>query len=290
MSKERQKRTKRGKPSYFMSIVGVTLVLFLLGIIGWLILNTRALGDHFKENVEVNVYLREPLAKADSTVLMDYISTKPYVKEIQFTTKDMAKQKWLKDGGDDWSNILEENPLPQSIDFKLKSQYLNADTLKNIRADLEHQTYVTEVKYPDQVAGNLDYFTKTVNLALLGLAVLLLIVAVVLIDNTIRLAMFSNRFTIKTMQMVGATRWFIARPLDLRAILNGALSGVIAILMVWGTIQSAYSYEPILKTLHNPQKLMMLFGLMLVLGILITLISTHSSILKYLRKKLDDLY
>ena len=290
MSKEKQRRTKRGKPSYFMSIVGVTLVLFLLGIIGWLILNTRALGDHFKENVEVNVYLREPLAKADSTALMEYITGKVYVKELQFTTKDMAKQKWLKDGGDDWSDILDENPLPQSIDFKLKSQYLNADTLKHIKTDLESQTYVTEVKYPDQIAGNLDYFTKTVNLALLGLAVLLLIVAVVLIDNTIRLAMFSNRFTIKTMQMVGATRWFIARPLDFRAILNGTLSGVIAIIMVWGTIQSAYSYEPILKTLHDPQKLTLLFALLLCLGILITLISTHSSILKYLRKKLDDLY
>src|SRR5690606_29549990 len=120
--------------------------------------------------------------------------------------------------------------------------------------------------------------TKTTNWILLGLAILLLVVAIVLIDNTIRLAMFSNRFTIKTMQMVGATRWFIARPLDIRAIINGALSGLIAILLVWAIIQAAYSYNPILKTLHNPGRLALLFLLMLLLGVLITLISTHTSV------------
>ncbi|GAB3016634.1 permease-like cell division protein FtsX [Niabella terrae] len=287
---EKTKATRRGKPSYLMSIVGVTLVLFLIGIIGWLMLNTRALGEHFKENVEVNVYLREPLAANDSAALMDYVKSKPYVKTLQFTTKEMARQKWKKDGGDDWDGILEENPLPQSIDFKVKSHYLSADTLQLIKSDLEKQTYVSEVKYPDQIAGELDYFTKTTNWILLGLAILLLLVAIVLIDNTIRLAMFSNRFTIKTMQMVGATRWFIARPLDIRAVINGALSGLIAILLVWAIIQAAYSYNPILKTLHNPGRLVLLFLLMLLLGVLITLISTHTSVLKYLRKKLDDLY
>lgn len=281
---------KRGKASYFMSILGVTLVLFLLGVIGWLVINTRTLGQHFKEEVEVNVYLRDPLAAADSTALVQYIASKAYIKEYVFTTKEMAKAKYLADGNESWEGILTENPLPQSIDFKLKSEYLNADTLKNIRLDLEKQTYVTEVKYPELLVGGLDSKIKIVNWVLLGVSLLLLLAAIVLIDNTIRLAMFSNRFTIKTMQMVGATRWFIAKPLDLRAILNGAISGAIAIIAVLLIIRSAKRMLPELEAIQDNTQLGLLFASMMVLGILITLISTHTSVLKYLKKKLDDLY
>ncbi len=253
-------------------------------------INTRTLGQHFKEEVEVNVYLRDPLATADSAALVQYIAAQPYIKEYVFTTKEMAKAKYLADGNESWEGILTENPLPQSIDFKLKSEYLNADTLKNIRLDLEKQTYVTEVKYPELLVGGLDSKIKIVNWVLLGVSLLLLLAAIVLIDNTIRLAMFSNRFTIKTMQMVGATRWFIAKPLDLRAILNGAISGAIAIIAVLLIIRSAKRMLPELEAIQDNTQLGLLFASMMVLGILITLISTHTSVLKYLKKKLDDLY
>ncbi len=284
------KGIKRGKASYFMSILGVTLVLFLLGLIGWLVINTRTLGQHFKEEVEVNVYLREPLAKADSTALVDYIASRPYIKEYVFTTKEMAKAKYLSDGNESWDGILAENPLPQSIDFKLKSEYLNTDTLALIKTDLEKQTYVTEVKYPELLVGGLDSKIKVVNWVLLGVSLLLLLAAIVLIDNTIRLAMFSNRFTIKTMQMVGATRWFITKPHDLRAILNGAISGAIAIIGVLTIIRTAKKMLPELSAIQDNRQLWLLFAGMMALGILITLVSTHTSVLKYLRKKLDDLY
>lgn len=287
---EKTKAVKRGKASYFMSILGVTMVLFLLGVIGWLVINTRTLGQHFKEEVEVNVYLRDPLAAADSAALVQYIAGKPYIKEYIFTTKEMAKARYLGDGNESWDGILTENPLPQSIDFKLKSEYLNVDTLAKIKTDLEKQTYVTEVKYPELLVGGLDSKIKIVNWVLLGVSLLLLLAAIVLIDNTIRLAMFSNRFTIKTMQMVGATRWFIAKPLDLRAILNGAISGVIAIVAVLLIIRSAKKMLPELAAIQDNSQLALLFTGMLLLGILITLVSTHTSVLKYLKKKLDDLY
>ncbi len=287
---EKTKAVKRGKASYFMSILGVTLVLFLLGVIGWLVINTRTLGQHFKEEVEVNVYLREPLAAADSTALVEYIAGKPYVKEYVFTTKQMAKAKYLADGNESWEGILTENPLPQSIDFKLKSEYLNADTLKHIRLDLEKQTYVTEVNYPELLVGGLDSKISVLNWILLGVSILLLLAAIILIDNTIRLAMFSNRFIIKTMQMVGATRWFIAKPLDIRAIINGAISGLIAILAVYALIQVLINRVPYLNTIQDNTQLGLLFAGMMLLGILITLVSTHTSVLKYLKKKLDDLY
>src|SRR5258705_1073284 len=114
---------KRGKPSYFMSILGVTLVLFLLGLIGWLIINANKLGQHFRENVEVNVYIRENLNAKDSLALVTYIASKPYVREYIYTTKEMAKQKFAGDNpGEGWEKVLSENPLPNSIDFKLKKE------------------------------------------------------------------------------------------------------------------------------------------------------------------------
>ncbi len=282
--------TKRGKPSYFMAILGVTLVLFLLGMIGWLIINTRALGEHFKQNVEMNVYLREPLAAADSAALVQYIASQPYVKEYTFTTKEMAKKKYMADGNEDWGDVLTENPLPNSIDFKLKPDYVTSEAMKKIQVDLEKQTYVTDVQYQQELVSKLNSNLNKVSWILLGAAILLALVVIFLIDNTIRLAMFSNRFLIKTMQMVGATRWFIAKPLNIRAVINGAISGIIAIVAVYAIVETAERMLPELKAIRDNSLLYLLFLGMFVLGIFITVISTHTSVLKYLRKKLDDLY
>lgn len=290
MAEQPKVSTKRGKPSYFMAILGVTLVLFLLGLIGWLIINTRALGEHFKQNVEMNVYLREPLTPADSAALVQYITTKPYVKEYTFTTKEMAKKKYMDDGNEDWGDVLTENPLPNSIDFKLKPEYVNTQAMKDIQTDLEKQTYVTDVQYQQELVSKLNTNLNKVSWILLGAAILLALVVIFLIDNTIRLAMFSNRFLIKTMQMVGATRWFIAKPLNIRAIINGAISGLIAIIAVYAIVVSAERMLPELKAIRDNFWLTVLFAGMFVLGILITVLSTHTSVIKYLRKKLDDLY
>ena len=273
-----------------MSILGVTLVLFLLGIIGWLVINANKLGNYFKENVEVIASLRGDLNPKDSVALMDYVSTKPYVRNIQFVTKEEAKKRYLSDGNESWDKVLDYNPLPNSINFKVKKEYMNKDSLQAIRADLEQQTYVSDVKYPEALVDNLNKNIQKISVILLAVAIILSLVVIILIDNTIRLAMFSNRFLIKTMQMVGATRWFIAKPMNVRAIINGAISGVIAIAAVILVIMLAERVLPEMKAIHDNTTLAILFGGLIVLGIGITLISTHRSVLKYLRMKLDDLY
>ena len=281
---------KRGKPSYFMSILGVTLVLFLLGIIGWLVINANKLGNYFKENVEVGAYLRGDVNAKDSAALMDYISAKPDVREIEFVTKESAKKKYLGDGNENWDKVLDANPLPNSINFKVKQGYMNSDSLSAIQADLQQQTYISDVEYPKALVGNLNNNIKRISVILLAVAILLALVVIILIDNTIRLAMFSNRFLIKTMQMVGATRWFIAKPMNVRAIVNGALSGIIAIAAVILVIFGAERVLPEMKAIHDNTTLALLFIGLIILGICITLFSTHRSVLKYLRMKLDDLY
>jgi cell division transport system permease protein len=281
---------KRGKPSYFMSILGVTLVLLLLGIIGWLVINATKLGDYFKESVEVRAELRGDLNPKDSATLYTYIASKPYVKSIEFVNKEKAKEIFLADGNKSWDGILDANPLPNSINFKVKQEYMNADSLVRIQADLQKQTYISEVAYPKALVDNLNKNIKRISMILLSVALLLAAVVIALIDNTIRLAMFSNRFLIKTMQMVGATRWFIAWPMNKKAIVNGAVSGTIASGAVFVFVLLAEGLLPELKAIRDTGGLLLLFIVLILLGIGITLFSTHRSVIKYLKMKLDELY
>ena len=281
---------KRGKPSYYMSILGVTLVLFLLGIIGWLVINANKLGNYFRENIEVIASLRGDLNPKDSVALLEYVSGKPYVKSIEFVNKEEAKKRYISDGNESWDKILNYNPLSNSINFKVKKEYVNGDSLTAIQSDLQQQTYVSDVQYPKVLVDNLNKNIRGISIILLAVAVILSLVVILLIDNTIRLAMFSNRFLIKTMQMVGATRWFIVKPMNIRAVINGAISGVIAIIAVMLVILFAQSILPEMKAIHDTVTLALLFTGLIIIGICITVFSTHRSVIKYLKMKLDDLY
>ena len=282
--------SQRGKPSYFMAILGVTLVLFLLGLVGWLSINSKKLMQYFKESVEVQVFLRTNSPDTSRITLQNYITAKPYTKNIRYTDKETAKQEWLKTGGEDFTEFLDNSLLPTSIDFTLKEEFVDSAQLTAIKADLSQNPIVDEVRYPTAVVSNMQRNFNVMSLVLAGIAILIAILVIVLIDNTIRLAMFSNRFLIKTMQMVGATRWFIARPLNVRAIINGAISALIAIAAVYGIILIAERFLPDLKALHDNTMLVLLFLFLIILGISISLFSTHRSVVKYLRMKLDELY
>lgn len=282
--------SKRSKPSYFMTVFGVSLVLFLLGLLGWIAINGRKLEMYFRESVEMRILLRENTQDKDRQALQAMLQAQPYTKTLKYTDKETAKAEWLKSGGEDFTQFLDNNILPTSFDLTLKSEFVQADSMQAIQKSILTNTIVEDVSYPTAVVSQLNKNVRKVSLGIGIIAVLLGIIVIVLIDNTIRLAMFSNRFIIKTMQMVGATRWFISRPLDVRAIINGAVAAAIAItglvLLIWG----AESWEPTLKTLHDNRLLILLFTVMLIIGIAITLISTHRSVVKYLKLKLDELY
>ncbi len=282
--------SKRSTPSYFMAIVGVSLVLFLLGLLGWIVINANRLGENFRENLEVQVYVRQNLSPKDSAALVQYVAAQPYVKSYNYVTKDMARKQFVGDGNDDFMSVLDQNPLPASVNFRIKSEYANTDSLNKIKTDFSQNIAVDEVKYNKKLVTNLNDMIRKVSLILLVVTVLISVAVIVLIDNTIRLAMFSNRFLIKTMQMVGATRWFIARPMDRRAIVNGAISGLIAIGAIVGIIFAVETWLPEIKALRDYTLLAGMFVVIVLLGICISFISTHRSVLKYLKMKLDDLY
>lgn len=281
---------KRGKPSYFMAILGVTLVLFLLGLVGWITINSKKLMEYFKESVQVQVFLQPNVKDTAVQALQNQIAAQPYVKNVRYTDKETAKQEWLKTGGEDFTEFLDNALLPTSIDFTLKSEFMDSTRLAQIKTELAANPIVDEVKYPTAVVGNMQRNFRILSVSLGVIALLIALAVIILIDNTIRLAMFSNRFLIKTMQMVGATRWFIAKPLDTRAIINGAISAFIAIGGIYAFIILLERALPGLQALRDNTLLIFLFVLLIIVGISISLFSTHRSVIKYLRLKLDELY
>jgi cell division transport system permease protein len=284
--------SKRGKPSYIYSIVGVALVLLIMGILGWIFLNFNAAGNSFKEDIRISAYLR---TTSQDTIkqIQSYIAAQPYAKNVTYVNKEGAKELWTKEGSsEDWAKILDYNPLPESIDFYAKSTYVNKDSLQKISDAImsRYGNSIDELQYPKLLVNNLNERASKLGLIFLVVAVVLCTIVIVSIDNTIRLAMFSNRFLIKTMQMVGATRGFISRPMDGRAVLNGLISSAIAILLLFILIQWAERQFPQLAAIRDTRLTLILFGGMILIGVGISLFSTHRSVIKYLKMSLDDLY
>ncbi|MDD2793390.1 MAG: permease-like cell division protein FtsX [Sediminibacterium sp.] len=282
---------KRSKPNYIYTIVGVSLVLLIMGIMGWFFLNLNSVGNAFKEDIRLSAYLRT-LNKDTIGQIQQFIASRPYAKDVVYVDKANAQQIWNKENNEDWAKILDVNPLPESIDFYAKAEYVNKDSLTKISDDLmtAYGNQITDLQYPQSLVNNLNERASKIGLIFLVVAIILSIIVIFSIDNTIRLAMFSNRFLIKTMQMVGATRGFIAKPLNIRALINGLISSGIAIVLLFTLIGWAESQFPQLKAIRNLEHTLLLFGGLIVLGVGISVLSTYRSVLKYLKMKLDELY
>jgi cell division transport system permease protein len=282
---------KRGKPNYIYTIVGVALVLLIMGIMGWFFLNLNSVGNTFKEDIRLSAYMRT-LNKDTIAQIQQFIASQPYAKNVVYVDKNSAKEIWNKENNEDWAKILDVNPLPESIDFYAKAEYVNKDSLLKITDDLmaAYGSQITDLQYPQTLVTSLNERAAKIGLIFLVVAILLCLIVIFSIDNTIRLAMFSNRFLIKTMQMVGATQSFIARPLNIKAVVNGLVSSGIAIALLFTLIGWAESQFPQLKAIRNINHTLLLFGGLILLGVGISVFSTHRSVLKYLKMKLDELY
>jgi cell division transport system permease protein len=282
---------KRSKPNYIYSIVGVAIVLFIMGIMGWLFLNLQSIGDNFKEDIRISVYLRTSDKNTIGSI-QQYIAVQPYAKNVEYVDKEKAKAIWNKENNEDWGKILDVNPLPESVDFFAKANYVNTDSLTKISELIgsKFSKEVADISYPKSLVSSLNERATKIGLVFLVMSIILCIIVIISIDNTIRLAMFSNRFLIKTMQMVGATRNFISKPLLVRALINGLISALIAIILLFGLTQWATAQFPQIQTLQGAKTTVLLFGGLIVLGVSISVLSTYRSVLKYLKMKLDELY
>ena len=283
-------KIKKGKATYAYSIIGVALVLFLLGSLGWLVINAGELSKSFKENIEISVILNDNTRDEMAVKLKEIIDKQAFTKSSQYITKDKAAEQFKKDFGEDFLQVLDYNPLYTSVNFHLHSGYMNTDSLIKIEKFLYQSNVVREVFYQKNLVDIMNSNVRRIGIVILAISLFLIFSVIILIDNTIRLAMFSNRFLIKTMQMVGATRGFIIKPLNIRAIINGFISACIAVAAVFGFILLIENSVPWLTQLRDGRNMSLIVGGIIVLGVTISLMSTHRSVLKYLKMKLDDLY
>ena len=262
----------------------------MLGLLGIIILNTRKLSDNLKENIGIQIILNENAKEADIQHLTKTLDASDYVKSTEFIAKEDAAKRLQEDLGEDFIDFLGYNPLLPSINVHLKAAYANTDSLALIGKTLTGSKLVKELVYQKSLVSMINENVQKISLVILIFSGLLMIIALALINNTIRLSIYSKRFIIKTMQLVGATQSFVRRPFVLKGIKHGIYGAVIAILMLVGVLYFAQKQMPELAELQDEKMLATLFGLVIIMGIFISWISTSLAVRKYLRLKSDDLY
>ncbi len=284
--------TKRAKPNYAYSIVSVALVLFLLGFFGLLLLQTQKLIDIFKERVAVLVEIAPGADALAVETLMKDLQAMNYAKKetIKYISKEEAIQALQQDFGEEFMALDLPNPLYNVITFNVKSQFMKSDLLSQIKKNFKTRAYVNDVYYQEGLVNLIAKNMKKVSWFALGFSLLFLIVAITLIHNTIRLALYSNRFLIKNMELVGASWGFISRPYIKKSVWHGVLSAILAIGALLLVLLLAQREVVELKALQDFTSSILLFGSLILLGMLISGASTWYVINKYLKMRLDDLY
>ncbi|ETN94583.1 cell division protein FtsX [Zhouia amylolytica] len=276
--------------SYFSVVLSIALVLFLLGMLGILILNTKKLADHFKEQVAVTVFLKDQAKDVEIKQLQQSLAMADYTKSAVFVSKDEAAEKHSKEIGENFMDFLGYNPLQNSIDVHLKAAYVHPDSLQNIAAGLTEKNYVDEVAYDQPLISLLNDNIKRISLWILIASGVFTLIAVLLINSSIRLSVYSNRFIIKTMQMVGATKAFIRKPFIWRNVKLGMVGATVSILAMSGVLYYADGRLPQLDILDDPVWLVVLFIGIFIISIVITTISTFIATQRFLNLRTDDLY
>ncbi len=292
MAKNKDQVTKRRlQTSYITTIVSITLVLFLLGVMGLLILNSKKLSIYVKENIGFSVILKENSKEADIIKLRKQLDATKYIKSTRFITKDEAAEDLKKELGEDFTEFIGYNPLLSSIDVKLYADYTNADSLAVIESDLaRYNNLVKEVFYQKNLISIVNQNVKRISIVLLIFSGLLFFISWALINNTIRLSVYSKRFLIKTMQLVGATKGFIRTPFLNSGTIAGIIGGVIANLMLVIIIRYTEKEFEGAISFADLNILIVLFSGIIVLGVIISRISAFYAVNKYLKIKGKELY
>jgi cell division transport system permease protein len=290
MKKESRIARRRLRSSSVTSIISISLVLFLLGLLGLLLLNAKKLSDYVKENIGISIILKDGVKEVDMRRLQKDLDATPYVKATEYISKEEAAEKLQDELGEDFINFLGYNPLLASIDIYLFAEYANVDSISVIENKIGNFPEVKEVFYHKSLVHLINDNVRKISFFILAFSALLFTIALALINNTIRLSVYSRRFLINTMQLVGATGNFIRRPLIMKGIMHGIYGALIAIGLLCGIIYLAQKEFSEIVNFKDVEILGVLFIFVLFLGILITWMSTYLAVNKYLRAQEDDLY
>ncbi len=290
-------RKKLGSYPSIGVVISITLALFVTGLFGTLIIYSQELERVVRENIRVQVYLKNSLTETQRIQVEKKLESLPYVNKtltneapIRFISKEDAAKQFIAETGEDFTKFLGENPLHNAYLISIDPAYHSKANLDKITQEIEKMNGVFQVFYVEGLIESVNKNVTRIGLILAAMVALLLITVVLLINNTLRLALFSQRFLIRSMQLVGARKWFIQRPFLLRAFVYGILSGILASVFIWALINYANRNIEDLIVLLNKERMLSLMGSLLIIGVIVAVTSTFFSIRKYLKMSLDELY
>lgn len=290
------KKKKLGSYPYLSVVFSISLALFVIGVFGALIIYSKELERVVRESVKIQVFLQSRITEAQRLQIQKTLSAKPYTSKteppasVQFISKEEAAKQFIAETGEDFQKFLGENPLRDAFIVRIHEDYHDAQKLNEIKTELEKVNGIFQVYYIENVIDSINKNVTKISLILLGLATLLLFTVVLLINNTVRLALFSQRFLIRSMQLVGAKSWFIQKPFLYRATMHGLLAGAISSGLLLGLISFGNKKIEDLQLIQNNERLMFLIAGLLLTGMLVALLSTFRAVNKYLKLSLDELY
>ncbi|MFT5078357.1 MAG: cell division transport system permease protein [Planctomycetota bacterium] len=276
--------------SYFSVVLSISLVLFLLGLLGLLVLNSKKVGDYFKEQIPIVVFLKDSAKEVEVTQLKQSLALAAYTKDATYVTKEEAAEEHSDVIGEDFMEYLGDNPLQNSIDVRVMAEYVTPDKIEEIVNDIKSKSFVDDVVYDKPLIEKLDSNVRKISFWMLVIAGVFLVIAILLINSSIRLSVYAKRFTIKTMQMVGATKRFIRRPFVWRSVRLGFIGAIVAMFGLAGIIYYADKSFPELQIIQDKLLLAGLFLFIFLMGIVITWLSTYIATQRFLNLRTDDLY
>jgi cell division transport system permease protein len=276
--------------SYFSVVLSIALVLFLLGVLGLLVLNAKKMADHFKEQISVSVFFKDSAKEVEINQLQKSLTAAEYTKSATYVSKEEAAKQHSSEIGEDFQEFLGYNPLKNSIDINLKSDFVSPGQIEEIAAELSSKAYIEEVTYDKPLVDLLNDNIKKISIWVLVASSIFTFIAVLLINSSIRLSIYSKRFIIKTMQMVGATKTFIRRPFIWTNVKLGMIGALIAIIALIVALLYAEKNFPEMSVFDDYVVLIVLFVGVFLLGILISFLSTYFAAQRFLNLRTDDLY
>ncbi len=290
MSKQPRVRTKKFFNSNLTTTISIALVLFLVGLITVLSLLANQMTSYVKENISFTIVLDDKITGEEVRNIQDMLMTAPYVRSTEFISREKAIKELAAELGEDPEDFLGYNPLSASVEVKVKADYANTKSMILIENEIRNYSGVKEIIYQKNVIEMVNTNIKKVSIFLLAVAVLMLFISIGLINNTIRLQIYSKRFTINTMKLVGATSWFIRKPFVGKFLWNGIVASILAAASLGGLIYYVQNYHLTMLNLWNEEILMITGIAILILGVLISVFSSLSAVGRYLRYKTNDLY
>ncbi len=290
MSKEKNIMTARIVQSYLSSVISISLVLLLVGLVSVLAVNARAVSDYFKENIRVTAVLEDGADELTASKLMATLKSRPYVSDMEYISKEQGTEEMKAMLGENFMSVFDVNPVPVSIEIFLKAGYFHADSLKMIERELEADPQIEDLVYQESLVGIINSNMEKIGMVFVILTCMLMFISFVLINNTVRLNVYSKRFTVHTMRMVGATKAFIRAPFLYKAILQGLIAGLLAVIYMVLLMYLLRNEFTQIFDVFDTERILAVFAGTVLLGMVLCLVSTYFVVNRMVDMSKNKLY